>query len=52
MTLAKLYLNSEVYTGTAKWTQALNEVNDIIASGKFSLATNYSDPFIIKMKDQ
>lgn len=48
MTLAKLYLNSEVYTGTAKWNQALNQVNDIIASGKFSLASNYSDPFVIK----
>lgn len=47
MTLAKLYLNSEVYLGTARWSDALAEVNDIINSGKFSLAGSYSEPFII-----
>ncbi|MDI9877611.1 RagB/SusD family nutrient uptake outer membrane protein [Flectobacillus rivi] len=47
MTLAKLYLNSEVYIGTPKWTEALSEVNDIINSNKFSLNPNYLDAFAI-----
>lgn len=47
MTLAKLYLNSEVYIGTPKYTEALAQVNDIINSGKFSLTNNYLDSFII-----
>jgi len=46
MTLAKLYLNSGVYLGTDKWADALAQVNEIISSGKFSLATNYRDPFL------
>ncbi|PBJ05424.1 RagB/SusD family nutrient uptake outer membrane protein [Flavobacterium sp. ACN6] len=48
MTLAKLYLNAQVYTGTPKWNEALSEVNDIINSNKFSLAANYADNFKIK----
>jgi starch-binding outer membrane protein, SusD/RagB family len=46
MTLAKLYLNHQVYFGTAKWAEAQAQVEDVIASGKFSLATNYKDPFL------
>jgi starch-binding outer membrane protein, SusD/RagB family len=46
MTLAKLYLNYQVYFGTTKWAEALAQVEDVIASGKFSLATNYRDPFL------
>ncbi|SFD96741.1 RagB/SusD family nutrient uptake outer membrane protein [Flavobacterium phragmitis] len=48
MTLAKLYLNAEVYIGTPKWTEALAEVNDVINSGLFSLNSNYLDNFKIK----
>jgi hypothetical protein len=48
MTLAKLYLNSEVYFGTERWQDALVEVQDIIDSGKFSMAANYADPFKIE----
>ncbi|WP_281635996.1 RagB/SusD family nutrient uptake outer membrane protein [Flavobacterium marginilacus] len=48
MTLAKLYLNAGVYTGTPKWNEALAQVNDIIDSGKFSLTANYLDNFKIK----
>ncbi|HEX8014678.1 MAG TPA: RagB/SusD family nutrient uptake outer membrane protein [Flavobacterium sp.] len=48
MTLAKLYLNAEVYIGTPKWNEALAEANDVINSGKFSLTSNYLDNFKIK----
>ncbi len=33
MLLAKLYLNSEVYTGTAQWTEAMAATQDAIAGG-------------------
>lgn len=38
--LAKLYLNAEVYTGTARYTDALNYVKKIIAAG-YSLSPQY-----------
>ncbi len=37
MILAKLYLNAQVYTGTARWADAITRCNNIISSGKFSL---------------
>ncbi len=46
--LAKLYLNAEVYTGTAQWQKALTACNEIIESGPFSLANTYSENFISK----
>lgn len=46
MTLAKLYLNSKVYLGVEKWDDALAQVNEVINNGGFSLATNYTDPFV------
>ncbi|MEZ5071628.1 MAG: RagB/SusD family nutrient uptake outer membrane protein [Bacteroidales bacterium] len=36
-----MYLNAEVYTGTAKWAEALAACNEIINSGEFSLENNY-----------
>jgi len=45
MTLAKLYLNAEVYTGTPRWDDALTHLNEIINSGQYSLAANYHDNF-------
>lgn len=47
--LAKLYLNNQVYTGTApeftngigKWTETINLCNDIINSKKYKLADDY-----------
>ncbi len=45
MTLARVYLNAEVYTGTAQWQNALNCVNEVINSGIFSLSSDYSDNF-------
>ncbi len=48
MTLAKMYLNSEVYLDTPRWEDALDEVQDIIDSGEFSLTANFSDVFAIE----
>ena len=48
MTLAKIYLNSEVYLDTPRWNDALNEVQDVIDSNLFDLASNFSDIFAIE----
>jgi len=48
MTLAKLYLNANVYFGTNDntwYSKALSEVNEVIESGNYTLAANYSDCF-------
>lgn len=39
--LAKLYLNAERYTGAAQWQKCADVCNEIISSGKFSLASNF-----------
>src|SRR5439155_8654700 len=44
-TLAKLYLNAKVYTGTAQWVKAIAACDTIINSGKYALAPNYNDNF-------
>lgn len=43
--LANLYLNAEVYVNEAHWNDCITQCNDVINSGKFSLAENYKDPF-------
>ncbi|MEO5891525.1 MAG: RagB/SusD family nutrient uptake outer membrane protein [Ferruginibacter sp.] len=43
--LAKLYLNAEIFSGTAQWDKAIAACDDIINSGKFALTANYSDNF-------
>ncbi|WP_374164803.1 RagB/SusD family nutrient uptake outer membrane protein [Arcticibacter sp. MXS-1] len=43
--LAKIYLNSQVYVGTAEWQKCIEEADDVISSGKYSLDNNYSDVF-------
>lgn len=45
MTLARLYMMSDAYGLGERWEDALTQVNDIILSGKFSLAANPLDPF-------
>ncbi len=45
MLLAKLYLNAEVYTGTAKYSNCLNYAQQIIAAG-YTLTPNYSYLFL------
>jgi len=39
--LAKLYLNAEVYTGTAQWEKVIAACDEIIDDGKYSLENNY-----------
>jgi len=43
----KMYLNAEVYTGTAQWTLAAADASDIINNGPYSLMPSYKDNFII-----
>lgn len=43
--LARVYLNAEVYTGTPKWAECIQQCNDIIASNAYSLTTRYKDNF-------
>jgi hypothetical protein len=45
MLLAKLYLNAQVYTGTARYTEALTYTNLVITEGGYSLAPNYQSLF-------
>ena len=48
MTLAKLYINAEVYTGMPRWGDALTQLDAIINSGQYNLASNYHDNFVIQ----
>ena len=41
----KLYLNAQVYTGAAKWTEAAAAAQEIIDDGPFSLSGNYAANF-------
>ncbi|MDP5043818.1 MAG: RagB/SusD family nutrient uptake outer membrane protein, partial [Leeuwenhoekiella sp.] len=43
--LARVYLNAEVYTGTAKWAECLALCNQIIDSGAYELDTDYGAIF-------
>jgi hypothetical protein len=43
--LTKLYMNAQVYTGTAQWDKAIAAANVIINSGLYSLTANYRDNF-------
>ncbi|HVB04469.1 MAG TPA: RagB/SusD family nutrient uptake outer membrane protein [Chitinophagaceae bacterium] len=43
--LARLYLNAQVYTGQARYTDCITYCNKIIASGAYKLATNYAQLF-------
>jgi hypothetical protein len=45
MTLANLYLNAQVYTGTAKNTEAVTYAKKVIAGG-YTLNTNYAWNFL------
>jgi starch-binding outer membrane protein, SusD/RagB family len=45
MLLAKLYLNKEVYTGSAGWQECLQYCDELITSGRYALAANYFDIF-------
>jgi len=45
MLLSRLYLNAQVYTGTAKWDSCKIYTDKVINSGKYTLATNYRQNF-------
>lgn len=44
--LAKLYLNAEIYTGTARWADAETQIDAIINGGVFSLESNFFSNFV------
>lgn len=44
--LAKIYLNAQVYTGTAQWDKVVTHANAIIESGKYSLEGDYLAQFM------
>jgi hypothetical protein len=46
--LAKLYLNAEVYTGTAHWDKAEAYCDSVIKLGAYSLETSPLAPFVTK----
>lgn len=45
MLLARLYLNAEVYTGTARWADCIDYSTQVIESGAYSLADDYRQNF-------
>lgn len=47
--LTRVYLNAEVYTGTAAWDKVVSCADQIINSGIFELAPDYSDNFKVNM---
>lgn len=44
--LAKLYLNAEVYTGTAAWAEAAAAADEVINSNRFAPTRSYRDNFV------
>ncbi len=43
--LARLYLNAEVYTGTARWDDCISACNKVLDDGYSALATSYASLF-------
>jgi hypothetical protein len=46
-TLAKLYLNAQVYTGTPQWDKAIAACDSVINSGKFLLSSGFFANFAV-----
>jgi len=46
MLLANVYLNAEVYTGQAHWSDAMNEVTAVVNSNEYSLAPVWRNNFL------
>ncbi|MEP7144347.1 MAG: RagB/SusD family nutrient uptake outer membrane protein [Ferruginibacter sp.] len=44
--LAKMYLNAEVYTGTAQWAKCIEACDAIISSNKYSLSATQRSIFV------
>lgn len=45
--LCRVYLNAEVYTGTAQWQKVVDTADQIINSGMFALASDFSANFAV-----
>ncbi|MEJ7676687.1 MAG: RagB/SusD family nutrient uptake outer membrane protein [Segetibacter sp.] len=45
--LAKLYLNAEVFTGTARWDDCIAESDAILSSEKYNLDPEWNTPFLV-----
>lgn len=43
--LARVYLNAEVYTGTAQWQKVIETTQQIIDSGRYQLEPDYKNNF-------
>lgn len=48
--LARMYLNAQVYTGTARYTDAITYAKKIIDANKYTLETNYQWLFLADNK--
>ncbi|MEY2963689.1 MAG: hypothetical protein RL754_950 [Bacteroidota bacterium] len=46
--LARMYMNAEEFTGTARWADAEAHADAIINSGEFSLEANFHDNFLVE----
>lgn len=46
-TLAKLYLNAEVYTGTARWDDCIKQCDEVINSKAYSLTQSIAENFSV-----
>ena len=46
--LAKLYLNAEVYSGSAQWDKAISACNAVINSGEYAIESNYFANFNVE----
>lgn len=44
--LARVYLNAQVYTGTADWTDAITYSSKVITNGGYSLLSKYQNNFL------
>lgn len=44
--LARLYLNAQVYTGTARYTDAITYAKQVIGAGRYTLEPNYQNLFL------
>lgn len=44
--LAKVYLNAEVYTGTARWNECMQACQKVIDSGKYTLDSRQKNVFV------
>ncbi len=44
--LSRIYLNAEVYTGTAKWAEAKAKAEEVVNGGQFALHPSYAELFM------